>query len=236
MITTPHNLAQALMATEMIDSSNASVQSLALDLVRGIKGSRERAVALYYGVRDGFRYDPYEINLSSQAMSASRVIANGKGWCVPKATLLAALCRSQGIPARLGFSDVKNHLSTPRLRGFMDTDIFYWHGYASLWIDGHWVKATPAFNRELCEKMGIRALEFDGVHDSINHPFDLNGNINMEYINDHGIYDDVPLEEIKPVYQRFYSRLLSYKEGGWQEDVNLAHAGRASDAGTSETP
>ena len=232
----PHNLSQALMATELIDSSHARVQAFALDIVRGIEDARERAVALYYAVRDGFRYDPYEIDLSPPGMAASSVISNGKGWCVPKATLLAALCRSQGIPARLGFSDVKNHLSTPRLRALMDTDIFYWHGYASLWIDGRWVKATPAFNRELCEKMCIRALEFDGMHDSISHSFDLNGNFYMEYINDHGLYDDVPLQEITPVYQHFYSRLLSYKAGGWQEDVNLAHAGRTSGAGTSDTP
>jgi transglutaminase-like putative cysteine protease len=230
------DITNALIATEMVNSSHASVQALAQEMVRGIVGTRERAVAIYYAVRDGFRYDPYEIDLSPQGMSASSVIAHGKGWCVPKAALLAALCRSQGIPARLGFSDVKNHLSTPRLRALMDTDIFYWHGYTSLWLDGGWVKATPAFNRELCEKMGIQALEFDGIHDSISHPFDLKGNLYMEYITDHGLYDDVPLHEITPVYQRYYARLLTYKAGGWQDDVNSVHAGRKSGAGTSETP
>lgn len=236
MAPTQHQLAQALMATALIDSTHPTVQAMARDIVRGIEGARERAVALYYAVRDGFRYDPYEIDLSPQGMSASNVIAKGKGWCVPKATLLAALCRSQGIPARLGFADVKNHLSTPRLRALMDTDIFYWHGYTSLLLDGRWVKATPAFNRELCEKMGIQVLDFDGLHDSISHPFDLKGDLYMEYIVDHGLYDDVPLHEITPVYQRFYSRLLTYKAGGWQEDVNSTHAGRTSGAGMSDTP
>lgn len=236
MTTTQHQLAQALIATALIDSAHPTVQAMARDVVRGIEGARERAVALYYAVRDGFRYDPYEIDLSLQGMSASSVIAKGKGWCVPKATLLAALCRSQGIPSRLGFADVKNHLSTPRLRALMDSDIFYWHGYTSLWLDGRWVKATPAFNRALCEKMGIQALDFDGQHDSISHPFDLKGDLYMEYIVDHGLYDDVPLQEITPVYQRFYSRLLNYKAGGWQEDVSSSHAGRTSGAGTSGTP
>lgn len=233
---TQHQLAQALMATAMIDSTHPMVQAMARDIVRGIEGVRERAVALYYAVRDGFRYDPYAIDLSPQGMSASSVIAKGKGWCVPKATLLAALCRSQGIPARLGFADVKNHLSTPRLRALMDTDVFYWHGYASLWLEGRWVKATPAFNRELCEKMSIQVLDFDGLHDAISHPFDLKGDLYMEYIVDHGLYDDVPLQKITPVYQRFYARLLTYKAGGWQEDVHSTHAGRTSGAGTSETP
>jgi transglutaminase-like putative cysteine protease len=230
------DITTALIATEMVNSSHDSVQALAQEIVRGVEGTRERAVAIYYAVRDGFRYDPYEIDLSPQGISASSVIANGKGWCVPKAALLAALGRSQGIPARLGFSDVKNHLSTPRLRALMDTDIFYWHGYTSLWIDGRWVKATPAFNRELCEKMGIQALEFDGTHDSISHPFDLKGNLYMEYITDHGLYDDVPLQKIIPLYQRYYARLLAYKAGGWQEDVNSVQAGRKSGAGISDTP
>lgn len=231
-----HLLSSALMATEMINSSHVAVQNLAVDIVRGIGGARERAVALYYAVRDGYRYDPYEIDLSPQGMSASSVIAKGKGWCVPKATLLAALYRSQGIPARLGFADVKNHLTTPRLSAMMDTDIFYWHGYTSLWLEGRWVKATPAFNRELCEKMCIQVLEFDGLHDSINHPFDLKGDLYMAYIEDHGLFDDVPLDRITPVYQRFYSRLLAYKAGGWQEDVKLTQDGRTSGAGTSDTP
>jgi transglutaminase-like putative cysteine protease len=220
----------------MVNSAHPSVQSLAQELVRGIGGTRERAVALYYGVRDGFWYDPYEIDLSPQAMSASQVIEKGKGWCVPKATLLAALCRAQGIPARLGFSDVKNHLSTPRLRSLMDTDTFYFHGYTLLWLDGRWVKATPAFNRELCEKMYIKPLDFDGVHDSISHPFDLKGQLYMEYINDRGHYDDVPLQEITPIYQRYYARLLGYRAGGWQADVEVAQAGRIAGAGTSDTP
>jgi transglutaminase-like putative cysteine protease len=132
-------------------------------------------VALVYAVRDGFRYDPYRIDLSPAGMKASTVLANGYGWCVPKATLLAAACRAAGIPARLGFADVRNHLSTERMRETMKTDLFVWHGYTDLWIDGAWRKATPAFNLALCERFGLLPLDFDGLHDSIYHPFDLRG-------------------------------------------------------------
>lgn len=56
--------------------------------------------------------------------------------------------------------------SPARMREQMKTDVFYWHGYASIYLEGKWVKATPAFNIELCEKF-LRLLEFDGRTDSI---------------------------------------------------------------------
>src|SRR3990167_10527059 len=98
--------------------------------------TRARAVARTLAVRDGLRYAPYRLDLTPEGMRASTVLANGYGWCVPKAVLLAAGCRAAGIPARLGFADVRNHLSTERMRKSMETEIFYWHGYTELWIEG----------------------------------------------------------------------------------------------------
>ena len=157
---------------------------------------RERAVSLYLAVRDQFRYDPYRIDLSPEGMRASSVIAQGSGWCVPKAALMAAACRAAGLHARLGYADVRNHLSTERLRQTMQTDVFIWHGYADLWLDGRWVKATPAFNIELCNKFGLLPLDFDGRSDSIYHPFDQSGNRHMEYVQQRGMFDDMPLAQI----------------------------------------
>ncbi len=88
--------------TAFIDSDHPAVQAFAAEHGRGTS-ERERAVALFYAVRDGYRYDPYRLDLSPVGMKASTVLANGYGWCVPKATLLAAACRAVGIPARLGY-------------------------------------------------------------------------------------------------------------------------------------
>ena len=209
----------ALAATPVIDVMHPRVQALARELTLPDASVREQAVHLYGAVRDVFLYDPYHIDLSVEGMRASTVLERGKGWCVPKAALLAALCRALGIPARVGLADVKNHVTPPRLRAMMDTDVFYRHGYVLIWIEGRWVKATPAFNASLCEKMRVGPLEFDGIHDSISHPFDLEGQKHMEYLTDHGGYDDVPLEEIRPVFERYYSRLIAYRGGGWQQDV-----------------
>ena len=216
-----------LKPTAMIDSDHPAVRVFAMQHGLG-NGNRERAIALYYAVRDGFRYDPYRIDLSPSGMSASTVLSTGYGWCVNKATLLAAACRVIGIPARLGFADVRNHLSTERMRKSMQTDIFAWHGYTDLWLDGAWRKATPAFNIELCEKFGLLPLEFDGIGDSIYHPFDRAGNRHMEYVRQRGTFNDLPLAEIVATFSEIYANpvagnnLASGLQGGdFLDDVAM---------------
>jgi transglutaminase-like putative cysteine protease len=213
--------------TALIDSDHPAVVAFAAAQGRG-SDDRERVVALYYAVRDGFRYDPYRIDLSPRGMRASTVLANGHGWCVPKATLLAAACRALGIAARVGFADVRNHLSTERMRQAMQTDVFHWHGYAEIRIDGAWRKATPAFNLELCQRFGLLPLEFDGRSDSLYHPFDRHGRRHMEYVAQRGSFDDVPLERITADFARLYPRWQPAQAGLLASDF-LADAARETD-------
>jgi len=126
---------QTLQATSAVDSDHPRVTAFAAQHARG-GTSPEQAQALYLEVRDAVRYDPYRIDLSEQGMKASTALAQGHGWCVPKAVVLAAVARAAGIPARLGFADVRNHLSTERLRQTMQTDVFVWHGCTERWLDG----------------------------------------------------------------------------------------------------
>jgi transglutaminase-like putative cysteine protease len=200
---TPAHLAPATV----IDSDHPSV----IEFARRATGAtaRERAISLYYLVRDGFRYDPYRIDLSSAGLRASRVIENGYGWCVPKAALLAAVARAAGIPARVGYADVRNHLSTERMREVSQTDLYIWHGYTDLWLDGGWVKATPAFNLSLCERFGIHPLDWDGQADSLYHPYDRAGRLHMEYVNQRGTFDDVPVAQIARDFTAMYPRWVS---------------------------
>jgi transglutaminase-like putative cysteine protease len=218
--------ATALTPTPLIDSDHPAVVAFAERHARG-PDDVARAVALYYAVRDGFRYDPYRIDLSPAGMKASTVLANGYGWCVPKATLLAAACRAVGIAARVGFADVRNHLSTERMRQVMQTDVFYWHGYADIRLAGAWRKATPAFNLELCERFGLLPLEFDGRADSLYHPFDRHGHRHMEYVAQRGSFDDVPLERIVADFQRLYPRWLPQQRETAAQDF-LADVARES--------
>jgi transglutaminase-like putative cysteine protease len=212
-------LPPALAPTALIDSDHPAVVAFAARHATGAD-ERERAVALYYAVRDGFRYDPYRVDLSVAGMRASHVLETGVGWCVTKAALLAAACRAAGIAARVGYVDVRNHLSTERMRRTMGTDLFVWHGYTEITIDGRPIKATPAFNIELCERFGLLPLEFDGRADSLYHPFDRAGQRHMEYVRERGVFDDMPLAHIVADFARVYPRLLvSVRGADFQADV-----------------
>jgi transglutaminase-like putative cysteine protease len=137
-------------------------------------------------------------------MKASAALEKGESFCVPKAVLLAATARWAGIPARIGFADVRNHLSTEKLLAALGTDIFAWHGFSELFIEGQWVKATPAFNLSLCEKFGVKPLEFDGRSDSVFHEYDMAGRRHMEYVADNGTFDDLPYDLLISEYRRIY--------------------------------
>ncbi len=211
-----------LAATQIVDADHPAVLAFARARAEGGSNDTERAVAIYYAVRDEVRYDPYGAAIEPEDLCASATLERGRGWCVSKSILLTAACRAVGIPARLGFADVVNHLSTERLRANMQTDVFYWHGYTSTYLGGDvgWVKATPAFNIELCEKFGLVPLDFDGTEDSLYHAFDREGNRHMEYVNERGEYDDVPLEEIKATFrERYPSRTLSDEGADFDRDV-----------------
>ena len=194
---------QHLQATPLIDAGHPDVQAFAREHAQGA-GERARAVALVHAVRDGFRYDPYRIDLSRDGRRARPGRANGCGWRLRTAPPVTAVARAAGIPARLGFADVRNHMSTERMRETMKTDLFIWHGYTELWLEGAWRKATPAFNIELCEKFGLLPLDFDGVHDSIYHAFDKAGNRHMEYVNERGAFDDLPLDRLVADFHATY--------------------------------
>lgn len=199
------NLKQYLQPTYFIDSDTAEVMAFARGSAGHKEASLEKGMALFYAVRDRIRYDPYKIDLEKQeSFKASVIISRGYGYCVAKAIVLAAVARAASIPSRLGFADVRNHLSTERLRQLMKTDTFIFHGYTELFLENRWVKATPTFNLSLCDKFGVKPLDFDGRSDSLFHPYDREGNRHMEYIRDHGNFADVPFERIITYFRKYY--------------------------------
>ncbi len=201
-----------LAATEFMDYRHPSVQRFAADAIGNVTGHREQAVRLYYAVRDRIRYDPYLFSMERTQFTASRTVEAAAGYCIPKALLYAACLRAAGIPARPGFADVKNHLSTEKLTRLMGTDIFAWHGYVSLWLDGRWIKATPAFNIEMCERFGVLPLEFDGSADSLMHPYNSANQRHMEYVRQRGEFDDLPYDEIVTTMREIYPQLVALGE------------------------
>ena len=199
---------QYLSTARYIDSANPGVLAFSEKNAKG-SSERERAISLYYAVRDQIRYNPFLDFSNPEVFRASAVLRAGEGFCIGKASLLAACARAADIEARVGFSDVKNHLTTPRLAETMGSDLFVYHGYTDLRVDGKWVKATPAFNLALCARFRVKPLEFDGRADSIFHPFDEDDRRHMEYLRDRGVYADVPVDEIQSAFREAYPKLYS---------------------------
>lgn len=211
-----------LESTPTIDSDNLEIIAYAEAVTRGKTSAREKAIALYYDVRDRIMYDMMVKDFSKDMFRASNALHVKRTFCIPKAILLVAAARAVGIPARLGFADVTNHLATPKLLELLGTDYFAFHGYADLYIDGKWVKATPAFNERLCRFFKIKPLDFDGVTDSVFHEFSADGNKHMEYVHDHGTFADMPYELMIETFRKYYPHW--FEAGGslraWSEAKN----------------
>ncbi len=177
---------------------------------------RDAAVALYYAIRDGWRYNPWRVRLDPEGFRASGLLERSPqegGHCIDKANLLAACARALSIPSRLHFANVRNHIGTARLEEFLGTDLLVFHGYCELHLGGRWVAATPAFNVELCRHLGVAPLEFDGEHDSIFQEYDHRGGRFMEYVEDHGSHPDIPFDQMVAAWRHYYP--VVDRLGGW---------------------
>ena len=205
-----------LAPTRFLDFDHPDVAGFARS-VTATEPTRTRtrqAVALFDTVRDSIWYDPHDISADPEDYRASAVAARRQRWCVPKAVLLSAACRAVGIPARLGFADVRNHLQSSKLRERMGTDLFYWHGYSVIWLEGAWRKVSPAFNRELCDRFGTEVLAFDGTGEALLHAYAGDGRRYMEYVAERGVYTDLPLARILSTFAEVYG----WSPGAVEED------------------
>jgi transglutaminase-like putative cysteine protease len=201
--------AQFLVAGVFIDSDSPQVIAFAKQTVEGEPNTTAAILRLYSAIRDGIIYDPYVDLADPSNYRASNVLAAGRAFCIGKSALLAASARVVGIPARVGYADVRNHLTSPRFYEKAKTDKFIWHSYTELYLARRWVKATPAFDRALCERLGLKTLEFDGKTDSLLQPFDRSGRQHMEYLNDRGAFADVPFDTIQADFLNTYPHLMS---------------------------
>ncbi|MBK1873351.1 MULTISPECIES: transglutaminase-like domain-containing protein [Marinobacter] len=198
-----------LQPTEYFDYNQPELKAWIATQLEGVPDDKvEQAKALYLAVRDSVSYNPYVFRPEPETFSASHALKTAESYCIPKAVLLGAATRSVGIPSRLGLADVRNHLSSPKLIEWLRSDIFRMHGFIELYLNGKWIKATPAFDKRLCELMKVEPLEFDGVNDSIFQEYTEAGEAHMEYVNDHGVFDDVPHEFILSGIKAAYGHLF----------------------------
>ncbi|MGK0289625.1 MAG: transglutaminase-like putative cysteine protease [bacterium] len=203
---TTNNFQQYLEPNYFVDSDSPEIIEFTHQTIGNAKTNQEKAIRLYYQIRDQFLYDPYTYHPKhgKDQFKASATLKVDRTFCIPKAVVLAASARVLKIPSRLGFSDVKNHLSSKQLVDFLGTDVFAFHGYTELYLNEKWVKVTPTFNDSLCKKFNTASLDFDGENDSLLHPYTADKKKHMEYVKQRGIYADVPYQEIFDTTKELY--------------------------------
>src|SRR5262249_24298797 len=200
---------QYLSSARFIDSDAPDVVAFARTASAGSNSDLDKVQRLYGAVRDGIAYDPY-VNFSDPTnIRASGVLAARRGFCIGKAALLAACCRAAGIPARVGYADVRNHMTSPKLYARIKTDVFIWHSYAELFVSGRWVKATPASADPRSARFGSAPLAFAGQAHSLFQPFDRAGRRHMEYLKHRGAFADVLFETMLADFRATYPALIN---------------------------
>jgi len=211
-----HDMDPFLIPNFFVDSDHPAVVAYAHEHADDSSDSTENAVRLYYAIRDGFRYNPWRIKTIPEAFKASDLLSRPRdegGHCIDKANLLAACARVMGIPSRLHFANVRNHIGAEAFEKVLGTDLLVFHGYSELYLDGSWVAATPAFNKELCDHLGVDPLEFDGKHSSVFQQFDKRGGLFMEYIHDYGVFAELPFKLMIAEWEKYYP--VFRERGDW---------------------
>lgn len=194
-------------ATYFFDYEDPIIQELIEEFKNDHLSETDKAIGLYLKVRDGWRYNPYDIVFRKDALKASNIAQKSHGHCIDKSILYIAGLRGLGIPANLHLAKVQNHIAVERLTEKFGTNELTPHGMVDVYLDDRWVKATPAFNKELCRMTGVEPLEFDGKNDSIFQAYSTDGKEFMEYLEDYGSFDDVPMDFIETNMRENYPKL-----------------------------
>ena len=209
----PKELEETLKTTFYMDWEHPLIQEKAKELTAGLSQEDDigKAIKLFYFVRDGIRYsvkDSYEAS-NKENLKSSLTVEKGYAFCIPKAILLASLARAVGIPSRLHYVDIVNHMTSESLKKQMGSNIFIFHGFTELYINNRWVEANCAFDKDLCLRKNFPAVDFDGVKDGLFASTNKDGLPFVEYIKDRGNYNDCPHQEIMETWAREYGSNLN---------------------------
>ena len=202
----------ALKETYFIDHSSKEIQELIHEF-RG-KSTFEIIEQLYVKVRDSWRYNAYVIGIEDKDYVASNIYHKKEAHCIDKAILYTAGLRALGIPSKLRLAKVSNHIAVERLVNKLGTNELAPHGLVEVYNGENWVKCSPAFNKELCALYNVAPLDFNGKEDAIMQEYNNDNAKFMQYLEDYGSFDDVPLEFIKETFKNQYPTLFAMFQRG----------------------
>ncbi len=203
-----------LTPTYFVDAEHPAIIEFVKNTIGNETDKQKNAVKLYYAVRDGWKYNPYNIDLNHEALKASSLFnrKNKSGYCIEKACLYVAFLSAAAIPAKFCFFDVKNHIGVEKLVELLKTDVLVFHACVEVYLNERWIKATPAFNKELCDYLKVSPLEFDGIHDSIFQQYDVQGAVFMEYLKEYGTFHDIPHDMFVMLLKQNYPHFFLHQE------------------------
>ncbi len=196
-----------LQETNYIDYNNLIISEIIDSLDLKSDDKLNQAKKIFYHVRDSTKYSVKIISFSPQVFKASYSLSQEYSFCVPKALALCALSRAVGIPSRIHLVDFINHRLSQKLTELWGTNMMVGHCYSELYLDGQWIKATPALDIETCTRHGFIPVEFDGINDGLLKSIDNKGNLHAEYVKDHGVYADLPYEFLMNLFENAYGKM-----------------------------
>jgi len=203
-----------LKPTYFYDFNHKPVYNKAFEIINGLDTVKEKAIALFYWVRDEIKYNMSTYNPSVKMnFRASVTLRRKNGFCVSKSILLSTFARAVGIPARIHLCDLINHKVSQKVIDFMGTNVMYYHGYSEFFINKKWLKLTPSFDKQTAIKGNFFPMvEFDGENDAVFPPYDNDGNRFGEYLEDRGVHADLPLDDIEELFkEKYYDHILNAK-------------------------
>lgn len=205
---TNHALDAYLTPAEFIDSNNPAVIDYAHQVTNGLKYDTEKAVELFYSVRDDFKFDLGHIDLHPSKLKASALVKRGIGTDIEKSTLLAAAARAVGIPSRVSFANLRSNLTAEQLGNVLQSDMLVFHSYVELWMGNHWVKLSPAFNREACDYLGLPPLDFGIPEEKVFKKHHKRKHKYLKYVHDYGDFPDLPYDLYISELRKYYPHLF----------------------------
>ena len=200
-----------LEPTFFFDFNSQIVQDFVKQHTNEVQTPAEKARNLFNAVRDGWFYSPYNLYEDRAMLKASAIMKREKGHCQDKACILITCFRAINLPSRLHLAKVVNHIAVEELTEKLGTKELTPHASVQVFLNDKWLDVVPAFNRELCDKLGVDCLEFDGQNDALFQQFDKEGNQFMEYIEDYGLFTDYPYDFVRTNLMEHYPDVIKWQ-------------------------
>ncbi|MFL1897393.1 transglutaminase family protein [Aquimarina sp. 2-A2] len=207
------DLSTYLEQTYYLDYTASAIQKLVAEVKGSGMSDENKAITIYDKIRDGWLYFPYYFSFTKENFKASVIAQKDEGHCLEKSILLIACLRALSIPARLHLAKVKNHIAVERLVEKFGTNELTPHAMVDVFLNDTWLKISPAFNKELCVLCNVDVLGFDGKNDAVFQEYDKEGGSFMEYLEDYGHFEDVPIEFIFDLIKSHYPHIIEQADG-----------------------